>query len=118
MPTAYLGGPIAAEYVDDHIFSLVVPLVLGVAACWPALVVCHRSGRTGGALVRLSLSAAAFAALCAVLGTAFGFRLYPGGPPQVVSPWSLVGLPYICAAGAALLWPLVYGAPKQREDTD
>jgi hypothetical protein len=118
MPAAFLGGPIASEYVADHIFSLVVPALVGVAACWPALVVLQRSGRTGRQLRQLTLLASVFAAICGVLGTALGFRLDPGGPPQIVSPLSLVGGPYLSAVLAGLLWPYVYGGPKPpRADT-
>jgi hypothetical protein len=114
LPAAYIGGPIAAEYVDDHIFALIVPALIGVGACWPALAVCHRSGR---GLRRIVLAVSVFAAGCGVLGTAMGFRLYPHGPHQILSPWSLVGAPYLCAAGAALVWPYVFGPPR-RPDPD
>jgi hypothetical protein len=113
MPAAFVGGPISSEYVSDHIFSLVVPALVGVAACWPALVVVQRSGRTGRQLRALTLAASGFAAICGVLGTALGFRLDPGGPPQIVSPLSLVGGPYLSAALAGLLWPYLYGGPKR-----
>jgi hypothetical protein len=113
LPAVFLGGVIASEYVRDHIFSLIVPALVGVGACWPALVVLHRSGRSAAELRRLTLLVSGFAGFCGVLGTALGFRLDPGGPPQILSPWRLVGLPYVFALLAGLLWPYVYGPPKR-----
>lgn len=115
MPAVYLGGMIASEYVRTHIFALVVPALVGVGACWPALVVCHRSRRGATAIRRLTLAVSGVAACCGLLGTALGFRLDPGGPPQIIHPWSLVGLPYVVSAAAAVLWPYAYGGPKLRD---
>jgi hypothetical protein len=113
LPGMFIGGAISADYIRDHIFSLVVPALVGISACWPALVVLHRSGRSGAQLRRLTLAVSVFAAVCGVLGTGFGFRLDPGGPPQIVSPLHLVGGPYLSAALAGLFWPFVYGGPKR-----
>lgn len=115
LPAVFIGGDIAKEYVGVHIWSLLVPGVIGVAACWAPLAVLHRSGRTGGELRRLTRVVSGLGACGGLLATALGFRLWPGGPPEILRPWGLVGLPYVVTAAAALLWPYAYGGPKQPE---
>jgi hypothetical protein len=55
----------------------------------------------------------AIGVLASLLGTALGFRLFPHGPHDPLHPFHEVGLPYLCAAIAAVLWPIVLGPPKR-----
>lgn len=98
MAAALLGGAIVTQYVDTHVFSLVAPALLGVSCGWV----------TEAAAGRRLRGAALAAAAGALLGTALGFRLVPGGP-GVLSSWAEVGPPYLCAVAAALGWPLLSG---------
>jgi hypothetical protein len=92
---------ITTQYVGVHIFSLLVPGLLGLAAGWLTAA----AARTGSA-------ASAVAVVSAVLGTALGLRLQPGGA-SVVHPIADVGPPYLCAIMGALAWWL-FARPAAR----
>jgi hypothetical protein len=106
LPVALIGGWIATQYVYDHIFSLVVPGLVGLTASWVASAAVPRRQRTSR---WLALTVAAVAGL---LGTALGFHLLPGGRQSVLRPFSVVGAPYLCALIGTALWPVLFGAPK------
>jgi hypothetical protein len=92
----WLGGWIATQYVGVHIFSLVLPGLVGLGGWWAAS---GAGGRGDRSARRLLLAVAGIAGL---LGTAFGFRLVPGGQ-SVLRPLGVVLAPYGCALlGAAL----------------
>jgi hypothetical protein len=93
-PVVLLGGGIASEYVDAHLFSLAVPAVLGVVV---GLATERGAGPARGLPLRL------LAVFYAVLGAAYGFWFEPG----TGSPFHPVGRvlpPYLLAAAAAWLW--------------
>jgi hypothetical protein len=108
---AAIGGWIAKEYVLVHIFSLVVPGLVGFAGAGLASGAVAGSGRTGGWF------AVAAGAVAGVLGTGLGFRLDAGGGQNLLHPFSIVGAPYLCAVAGAALWPVVLGMPKTRRDS-
>jgi hypothetical protein len=89
---AVVGGAITTQYVGVHVFSLLVPGLLGLAAGW----VTAAAGRTGSV-------ASALAVVSALLATALGLRLQPGGA-SLVHPVGDVVPPYLCAIGGALGW--------------
>jgi uncharacterized membrane protein YeaQ/YmgE (transglycosylase-associated protein family) len=109
IPAAYFGGWIATQYVDTHLFSLIVPALLGLAATWLAGLASYRAGMPAVAVVVVG-------ALGGLLGTALGFRLYPHGPHNPLKPASLVDAPYLCAVGGALLWLLLLRPPREPGD--
>jgi hypothetical protein len=98
---ALIGGWIATQYVEDHIFSLVVPALVGVAVAWAANLAL---GRHRGAARAASTAMAIIAAL---LGTGLGFRLVPGDAQSVFHPLDVVGAPYLCAVLGAAAWQLL-----------
>jgi hypothetical protein len=111
VPVAILGGFIAQEYVEVHIFSWLTPALIGLAASWAASAAVARTA------VRWFVPV--FAAVAAgLLGTALGLRLYPNGPNVVLHPFSLVGWPYFGAVVGAVLWPLVVGGPRRAASDD
>jgi hypothetical protein len=95
-----VGGVITTQYVDVHVFSLLVPGLLGLAAGWLT-----------AAAARTGLVASAVAVVSAVLGTALGVRLQTGGG-SLLHPVGDVGPPYLCSIAGALAWRLV-GAPRR-----
>jgi hypothetical protein len=103
LAAALVGGAIVTQYVDDHIFCLVVPGLFGLATAAVA---------TGAGEGRHAVPTAVCAAL---LGTALGFRLTPGGQ-SVLHPWHEVGPPYLCAALGALLWRVGFSPTGRRAD--
>jgi hypothetical protein len=107
LPVAAVGGWIATQYVNDHIFSLVVPGLVGFACAIAAGSVNRRRDRP--ALLAI-LSAAAVAG---VLGTALGFRLVPGGGQSVLRPANVVAAPYICAVLGVVAWLLLFGTVRR-----
>ena len=110
VPVAGIGGWIYSQYVEVEVFSWLVPLLIGVAGAWSTTVLWHRFAAPSKAATAIGL----VAALC---GTALGFRLFPHGPHDPLKPWHVVGLPYICTAVAAIVWPIVLGPPR-RTDRD
>jgi uncharacterized membrane protein YeaQ/YmgE (transglycosylase-associated protein family) len=109
MPAALIGGWIAAEYVAVHLFSLIVPALVGLAATW---LVGAASYRRGLGLVPVVV----LGAVAGLLGTALGFRLYPHGPHDPLTPPPMVIAPYLCAIGGSLLWLVLLKPPNPRAD--
>lgn len=105
MLVAVLGGFVATQYVDAHVLSLVGPGLVGLAAAWAASAAGGPGWLTSG-----------IAAAGAVLGTALGFRLVPGGQ-SVVHPLAEVGPPYLCAILGVLGWPAIFGSPRRDRPT-
>ncbi|HVT21409.1 MAG TPA: hypothetical protein VHE57_08490 [Mycobacteriales bacterium] len=106
VPVAVIGGWIYSQYVEVATFSWLVPALIGVAGATASTSAWQR----GGGWSRPAIAIGIVSALC---GTAFGFRLFPHGPHNPLHPWSVVGLPYICAALGALLWPVALGPPRK-----
>jgi hypothetical protein len=111
LPAVLIGGWIATQYVEERIFSLVVPSLVGLAASWAAGAAAPRRGPSAR---WMPLVVAGVAVVAGVLGTALGFRLVAGGRQSVLHPLNVVGAPYLCAVLGAALWPLLLGAPKPR----
>jgi hypothetical protein len=107
VPAVFIGAWIATEYVEDHLFSLIAPALIGLAASWAAGFAATRGGRPAPLSVVVG-------AVAAVLGTALGFHLVPGGWQSVLRPLNVVGAPYVCAVLGALAFPILFGAPKKR----
>jgi hypothetical protein len=110
LPVALIGGWIATQYVYDHIFSLLVPGLVGLSASWAssAAVPRRRSARWAALLV---------AAVAGELGTALGFHLLAGGRQSVLHPLSVVGAPYLCSLLGTALWPLLFALPARSDGT-
>lgn len=99
---ALAGGFVSTQYVGTRYFSVVAPALVGLAASWAVTA----AGGRGASGSRLPLLAVAVAA--ALLGTALGFRLVPGGQ-GLLTPVRDVGPPYAAAAAGALAWPALFG---------
>lgn len=108
VPVAALGGWIYSQYVEVHVFSWLVPMLIAVAGA--SLGAWRRQGPP-------MRQPAVIGVIAGLLGTAFGFRLFPHGPHDPLHPWHEVGLPYICTVLAAVLWPLVLGPPKRQAES-
>lgn len=106
VPIAVIGGWIYSQYVEVHIFSWLVPTLIGVAGASSCVFAWQRGGG-------MYVPALVIGAVAAVLGTAFGFRLFPHGPHNPLHPWHLVAFPYVCAALGAVLWPVALGPPRK-----
>lgn len=107
---AYVGGWIATQYVRVHVMSLVAPAVVGLAASWAVF--------RAGARLRPSALAWGIAAVAALLGTALGFVLTPGGQ-NPLRDWAVIGGPYLAALVGVALGPLVFGVgPRSRRPDD
>jgi MFS family permease len=113
VPIAAIGGWIYSQYVEVHIFSWLVPGLIGVAGSSASSALSQR--RSTPTRRRVSRIPILMGAVAALLGTALGFRLFPHGPHNPLHPWHEVGLPYIAAAVAALAWPLVLGPPRRAD---
>jgi hypothetical protein len=105
LTVAYVGGWVGTQYVRVHLMSTAAPVVVGLAAAWAV----PRAARRCGAPA-LVWGVAAFAAL---LGTALGFALTPGGQ-NPVHDWAVVGGPYLAALVGVAAGPLVLGGPRPR----
>jgi MFS family permease len=115
IPIAAIGGWIYSQYVEVHIFSWLVPALLGVAGSSASSALSQRLSPSERR--RINFVAVTLGAVAAVLGTAFGFRLFPHGPHDPLHPWNEVGLPYLSAVIAAVIWPLVLGPPRRSESS-
>lgn len=104
VPVAVVGGWIYSQYVEVHIFSWLVPVLIGIAGVSPASFLRFPRSRRHSLVVGV---------VAGVLGTAFGFRLFPHGPHNPLQPAHEVVLPYICAALGAVVWPVVLGPPRK-----
>ena len=109
LAVSYVGGWIATQYVRVHVMSLIAPAVVGLAASWAV-------SRAGGRLRPPALPWAT-AALAALLGTALGFVLTPGGQ-NPLRDWGLVGGPYVAALVGVAFGPLVFGASSRARPRD
>ncbi|HWA67879.1 MAG TPA: hypothetical protein VG899_16065 [Mycobacteriales bacterium] len=114
VPVAGVGGWIYSQYVEVHIFSWLVPALIGVAGSSASSALAARRTPMNAAR-QVNRICVLTGAVAAVLGTALGFRLFPHGPHDPLHPWHEVGLPYLAAAVAAVLWPLALGPPRRSE---
>jgi hypothetical protein len=106
-PVVLVGGWIATQYVDDHVFAEVVPGLVGLACGFATNLGVRPRDRS------TNLTIAAISVTAALLAVALGFRLVPGGGQSVLHPFSVVGAPYLCAVAGALLWPVIFAAPRR-----
>ena len=102
LAVAYAGGWVATQYVRVHLMSLAAPAVVGLAAAF----IVPRAARR----LRPPLACWLAAAVAALLGTALGFALTPGGQ-NPLRQWGVVGGPYLAALVGVALGPLVFGRP-------
>jgi hypothetical protein len=102
---ALVGGVIATQYVDVHVFSLVAPFLVGLAVAWSATAARGRGPAVDPPIM-------AIAAVLAVIGAALGFRLVTGGQDPAGS-FGEVGPPYVFAVLGTLVWPLLFGTPSR-----
>jgi hypothetical protein len=109
LAVSYAGGWIATQYVRVHLMSLAAPAVVGLAASWAV-------SRAGGRLRPLVLGRG-LAAAAALLGTALGFVLTPGGQ-NPLRDWGVVGGPYLAALVGVLLGPLLLGGAGRTRAPD
>ena len=103
LAVAFVGGWIATQYVRVHLMSLAAPALIGFAAAL-AVPAAARSLRPLP-LVWLVAGGAA------LLGTAVGFVLVPGGQDPL-RPWAVVGGPYLAALAGVVGGPLLFPAPR------
>jgi hypothetical protein len=108
-PVVLVGGWIATQYVYDHLFAELLPGLVGIGCGFAANV--GRPPRDRWATVAVTV----ISVVAAVLATALGFRLVPGGRQSVAHPFSVVGAPYLCAVAGALLWPVLFAAPRRAD---
>lgn len=106
VPITLVGGWIAAQYVEVHIFSWLFPALVGLAAAWLGGLAVGRDGIPG-------LAVSALGAVGGLLATALGFRLFPHGPSDPLHPWSQNWLPYVCSVGGAALWLALLRPPPR-----
>ena len=106
LAVAYLGGWIATQYVRVHLMSLAAPAVVGLAAAF----VVPRAARR----LRPSYAVWVAAVAAALLGTALGFALTPGGQ-NPLRQWGVVGGPYLAALAGVAAGPAVFGSPRRRQ---
>ena len=100
---ADVGGWVATQYVRVHLMSLAAPAVVGLAA---SFLVPRAARRLRPPIAGLLVAGAA-----ALLGTALGFALTPGGQ-NPLRQWGVVGGPYLAALVGVGLGPLVFGRPR------
>ena len=103
LAVALLGGWVATQYVRVHLMSLAAPALVGLATAL-AVPAAARAMRPRS-LVWL------VAAVGALLGTALGFALVPGGQDPL-RPWGTVGGPYFAALAGVIAGPLLFPAPR------
>jgi hypothetical protein len=104
VPVAVIGGWIYSQYVEVHLFSWLVPALIGIAGASPGSLF-RRAARSNPAVI---------GAIAGLLGTAFGFRLFPHGPSNPLHPWHEVWFPYAASVIAAIAWPVVLGPPRRQ----
>jgi len=108
LPVVLLGGAVSSEYVGAHLYSLIVPALVGLACGWAvsrgaAAVAPRRSGPTGGLSAAAGLLAVGLAALSAALAFRFADTPY-GGAGRWVPP-------VLLGAAGALAWSRLFEAP-------
>jgi hypothetical protein len=104
LAVAFVGGWIAAQYVDTQYFATVAPGLVGLAAAWAG------SAAGPGLPARRSLGVAVVAGL---LGTALSDRLVPGGQNLFLPPGHRLP-PYVAAVIGVAAWRLLFGPPRSR----
>ena len=103
LAVAFVGGWIAAEYVDTHYFATVAPGLVGLACAWAA------AAATSGLPLRIPLTVSCGAAL---LATGLSFRLVPGGQNLFLPPGHRLP-PYVAAVVGVAAWRVLFG-PSRR----
>lgn len=103
LAVAFVGGWIAAEYVDTHYFATVAPGLVGLACAWAA------AAATSGLPLRIPLTVSCVAAL---LATGLSFRLVPGGQNLFLPPGHRLP-PYVAAVVGVAAWRVLFG-PSRR----
>jgi hypothetical protein len=102
MAAAYVGGWIAAQYVDTQYFAVLAPGLVGLACGWAA------SAAAGTSRARWR---SVLAIVGGLLATALSDRLVPGGQNLFLPPGHRLP-PYVGAVVGALAWPLLFGPPR------
>jgi uncharacterized membrane protein YeaQ/YmgE (transglycosylase-associated protein family) len=104
LAAAYVGGWIAAQYVDTQYFALVAPGLAGLVGAWSV-----------GAAARPLPQRAVLVvgAVAGVVATALSYRLVPGGQNLFLPPGHRLP-PYVAAVVGAWLWPLLFAPPQPR----
>lgn len=105
LATAFVGGWIAAQYVDTQYFSLLAPALVALGCAWAASAAARTTARWT-LLVGV---------VTGVLATALSDRLVPGGQNLFLPPGHRLP-PYVAAAVGALAWPLLFGPPRARRE--
>jgi hypothetical protein len=103
LAVAFVGGWIATQYVRVHLMSLAAPALVGLAAA--LAVPAAARGLRPRPLTWVVVVAAA------LLGTALGFALTPGGQ-DVWRPWRIVGGPYLAALAGVVAGPVLFPARR------
>lgn len=106
LATAYVGGWIAAQYVDTQYFAVLAPGLVALACGWAA------SAATGGSR---GARTSAVAVAAGLLATGLSDRLVPGGQNLFLPPGHRLP-PYIAAVVGALAWPVLFGPPRGRRE--
>ena len=94
---AELLAPVVSEYVGSKGFAEITPFLLGLACAAAAAIAARTHGKG-----RIDIVVRAIGGVAAVLGTAFAFRLVPGGQSPF-HPAGTVLPPYGCAIAGALV---------------
>lgn len=105
-PITLLGGAVSSEYVQTRWFSLLVPLIVGIACGGVAAAAARRA--SAGTRVAVRLVAVGYA----LLGVAYGFR-FDVGRVSPFSPAHRVLPPYAAAAVGVWVWDLLLGPPRR-----
>lgn len=99
----YVGGWIAAEYVDTRYFATVAPGLVGLACAWAA------TAAASGLPIRLPLG---IASLVALVATGLADRLVPGGQNLFLPPGHRVP-PYVAAIVGVLAFRVLFAQPPR-----
>jgi hypothetical protein len=105
LATCFLAGWISTQYVGTPVFGLAVPAIAGLG--------CAAAAAAAGARGAVALAEAATAAL---LATALGDTLVPGGG-SVLHPVGSVGPPYLAALAGVAAYAVVVRSPRRRQDS-
>lgn len=102
LAVCFVGGWIAAQYVDTQWFAVIAPALVGLACAGAS------SSAAGRPTARVVL---VLAAAMAVLATGLSDRLVPGGQNLFLPPSHRLP-PYLAAVLGALAWPVLFPAPR------
>ena len=103
MPVVLIGAWIGTQYVHAHVFSIVVPGLIGVVCAAAAMSAAGRGG------IAMSIGEAAAGALLAVaLSDSFDFGT------GLFSPLGQAGPPYLAALVGVAVWPLLFAGGRGR----